>query len=128
MSHWAYPGVKVVRSLGLLDGGYENNYRLEEKMSKWRFQNLANKVILKAGVEYPVIEVNDPPSNEEFIINIVKVVDKNVKEYEDGITILKEKGIMTEILEPYFQDKNAQGNAAEVTWLAANLYTFLTSN
>jgi hypothetical protein len=128
MSHWAYPGVKVVRSLGLLDGGYENNYRLEEKMSKWRFQNLVNKVILKAGVEYPVIEVNDPPSNEEFIINIAKVVDKNVKEYEDGVTILKEKGIMTEILEPYFQDKNAQGNAAEVTWLAANLYTFLTSN
>jgi len=97
-------------------------------MSKWRFQNLVNKVILKAGVEYPVIEVNDPPSNEEFIINIAKVVDKNVKEYEDGVTILKEKGIMTEILEPYFQDKNAQGNAAEVTWLAANLYTFLTSN
>lgn len=128
MNHWAYPGVKIVRSLGLLDGGYENNYRLEEKMSKWRFQNLVNKVVLKAGVEYPVIEVNDPPSNEEFVMNIAKVVDRDVKEYEEAISILKEKKIMTEILEPYFQNKEAQGSAAEVTWLTANFYTYLTSN
>ncbi len=126
MSHWAYPGVKVVRSLGLLDGGYDNDYRLEEKMSKWRFQNLINKVLQKAGVEYPTIEVNDPPTNEEFVLNVAKVIDKEIKNYEEGIKLLKEKGIITEILEPYFQNKDAQGNAAEVTWLIANLYTFLT--
>jgi hypothetical protein len=106
MSHWAYPGVKVVRSLGLLDGGYENNYRLEEKMSKWRFQNLINKVILKAGVEHPVIEVNDPPSNGEFVMNIAKVIDRNIKDYDKALALLREKGILTMELEPYFQNKS----------------------
>ena len=127
MSHWAYPGVKVVRSLGLLDGGYENNYRLEEKMSKWRYQNLINKVVLKAGVEHPVIEVNDPPSNGEFVMNIAKVIDKNIKDYDQALALLREKGILTMELEPYFQNKDHQGNAAEVTYLVANLYTWLVS-
>ncbi len=125
MNHWAYPGVRVVRSLGLLDGGYDNDYRLEEKMSKWRFQNLINRILLKVGKDHPIIEVNDPAINEEFVLSIARVIDKNIKNYEDGLELLKEKGIMTEILEPYFQDKNAQSNAGEVTWLAANFYTFL---
>lgn len=125
MKHWAYPGVKVVRSLGLLDGGYDNDYRLEEKMSKWRFQNLINKIIQKVGVDHPVIEVNDPPVNKEFVISIAKVIDKNIKGYDEAMKLLKDKGIMTEVLEPYFKDKEAQSNAAEVTWLTGNLYTFL---
>lgn len=125
MNHWAYPGVKVVRSLGLLDGGYDNDYRLEEKMGKWRFQNLINKVLLKVGKDYPTIEVNDPPTNEEFVLSIAKVLDNKVANYEDGMQLLIEQGIMTETLEPYFRDKDGQGNAGEVTWLTANLYTFL---
>lgn len=36
MDHWAYSGVKVIRSLGLLDGGYSNDYRLDEAVGKWR--------------------------------------------------------------------------------------------
>ena len=39
MNHWAYDGVKVLRSLGLLDGGYNNDYKLDVPMGKWRYQN-----------------------------------------------------------------------------------------
>ncbi len=125
MSHWAYPGVKVVRALGLLDGGYDNDYRLEEKMSKWRYQNLINKVIAKASFDYPTIEVNDPPKNTEFILETAKVIDQKIKSYEEAFELLKEKEIMTPLLEPYFTDQEGQAQAAEVTWLVANLYTYL---
>ena len=100
MEHWAYPGVKVVRALGLLDGGYQNDYRLDEKMGKWRFQNLINKVLFKAGIEHPLIEVNDPPNNEEFILNIASVLDPEITEYGEAIEVLKDGGILTEVLEP----------------------------
>ncbi len=38
--HWAYPGLKFVRSYGLVFGGYENEYDLDEKMSEGKFINL----------------------------------------------------------------------------------------
>ena len=40
MSHWAYSGVKTLRSLGLLDGGYNNDYGLDNELGKWKFQNM----------------------------------------------------------------------------------------
>lgn len=125
MKHWAYEGVKVIRSLGLLDGGYDNDYRLEEKMSKWRYQNLINKVLVKAGLDHPTIEVNDPPKNAEFILQTAKVLDPAIRSYQEALDLLKEKGIMTEILQPYFADQEGQAEAAEVTYLVANLYNFL---
>ena len=51
MSHWAYKGVKTLRALGLLDGGYDNNYHLDETIGRWRYQNMVNGVLKKAGVE-----------------------------------------------------------------------------
>ena len=50
MLHWAYPGVKVLRSLGILDGGYSNDYKLDEPISRWRYQNMVNNVLKKSGI------------------------------------------------------------------------------
>ena len=70
--HWAYEGVKVIRSLGLLDGGYNNDYRLEEPMGKWRFQNLINRTLQKANKEPEnYIEVPEPPTNEDILVSTV---------------------------------------------------------
>ncbi len=38
MDHWAYPGVKVMRELGLIEGGYENDYGLEREINKWNLE------------------------------------------------------------------------------------------
>jgi len=35
MDHWAYPGVKVMRRLGLAAGGYANDYHLEQAIMYW---------------------------------------------------------------------------------------------
>jgi hypothetical protein len=49
MAHWAYQGLAVLRRLGLAEGGYQNDYRLEAVMDKWRYQYLLNGVVKKAG-------------------------------------------------------------------------------
>ena len=51
MDHWAYPGVKVLRSLGVLDGGYDNNYYLDDAITMNRYQNMVNNAVKKAGFE-----------------------------------------------------------------------------
>jgi hypothetical protein len=38
--HWAYPGLKFMRSYGLVFGGYENDYKLDAEMSEQKFINL----------------------------------------------------------------------------------------
>lgn len=45
MDHWAYPGVRVMRELGLIEGGYANDYGLEREINKWNLENKLNKVL-----------------------------------------------------------------------------------
>lgn len=39
-NHWAYEGLKFVRGLGLVAGGYDNNYRLDEPIAEQRLINM----------------------------------------------------------------------------------------
>ena len=124
--HWAYPGVKTIRSLGLLDGGYNNDYRLEEPMGKWRFQNLINKTLEKAGhppAQY--IEVNEPPTNGEILKSAAYGLGQKAETPDQARQILQEAGILTEELIPYFAADTKQPQAAEVIMLVANMYEYL---
>ena len=67
MDHWAYAGVRTLRALGLLDGGYANDYNLEAAMEKWRFQYYLNGVFEKSGLRMPPVEVSAAPTNEEIL-------------------------------------------------------------
>ena len=121
--HWAYSGVKTIRSLGLLDGGYNNDYRLEVPIDKWRFQNMLNNTLAKAGhppAQY--IEVNEPPTNGEILKSVVFGLGQKAETPDQARQILQEAGILTEELIPYFEDDTKQPQAAEVIMLVANLY------
>ncbi len=124
MDHWAYPGVKVIRSLGLLDGGYDNNYHLEDTMSKWRYQNMINKAMAKAGLTLDYIEVSDNPTNAEIIATVAKILDSTAVRYADQLADIQAAGIMDEQLAAYFTDSTKQPQAAEVVMLVANLYQY----
>ena len=130
MHHWAYPGVKVLRSLGILDGGYSNDYKLDEPISRWRYQNMVNHVLKKAGIMQEYIEVNDNPPNRQIIGTTARAIAaaegiKYVNEYQVYVEALKERGILTEALQPYFADGEKNPNAAEVVQLMANVYEYL---
>ena len=130
MNHWAYPGVKVLRSLGILDGGYDNDYKLDEPVSRWRYQNMVNNVLKKAGMEQAYIEVNDNPPNRQIIGTTARAIAaaegmKYENDYHVYLQALEERGILTENLKPYFADGEAQPEVAEVVQLMANMYMYL---
>ena len=130
MDHWAYPGVKVLRSLGILDGGYSNDYKLDEPISRWRYQNMINNVLKKAGVVQDYIEVNDNPPNRQIIGTTARAIAaaesvKYENDYNVYLQALEERGILTDALKPYFADGEKNPNAAEVVQLMANVYLYL---
>ena len=125
MGHWAYPGVKVIRGLGLLDGGYSNDYRLDEAVGKWRLQNMINNSMKKTGKEVPAIEVSDPPTNGEMIAAVARIAGVDAADYAGQMEGLQQLGILTEEIAGRMGAETAAPMAAEAIMLVANLYTFM---
>lgn len=125
MNHWAYPGVKVIRSLGLLDGGYSNDYRLEEPMGKWRLQNMINNSLKKTGSEFALVEdIADPVTNGNMISVAARLADVNADTYEAQLDGLQETGIVNDEIRNHLGAENETPMAAEAIMIVANLYQY----
>lgn len=132
MDHWAYPGVKVLRSLGMLDGGYDNNYYLDDTITMNRYQNMVNNAVKKAGFALSEkIYVNEEIPARQIIGTMARAVielegaDKLADDNDVYMNALKERGIMTDELAEYFTDMEAAPNAGAVTLLTARFYSYL---
>lgn len=132
MDHWAYPGVKVLRSLGVLDGGYDNNYYLDDTITMNRYQNMVNNAVKKAGFELSEkIYVNEEIPARQITGTMARAVielegaDKLADDNDVYMNALKERGIMTDELAEYFTDMEAAPNAGAVTLLTARFYSYL---
>lgn len=128
MDNWAYPGLKTLRSLGFLGGGYDNNYELDEPLSKNRYQNMLNGSLRKLGFPpEPAIQVNDDPPVRQVIGTMARAAAQleGVSLPDDFDTYrgyLSQKGILTEDLAPYFSEAEKRPNGAETIQLVANFY------
>ena len=132
MDHWAYPGVKVLRSLGVLDGGYDNNYYLDDTITMNRYQNMVNNAVKKAGFALSEkIYVNEEVPARQIIGTMARAVielegaDKLADDNDVYMNALKERGIMTDELAEYFTDMEAAPNAGAVTLVTARFYSYL---
>lgn len=132
VDHWAYPGVKVLRSLGVLDGGYDNSYRLDEDVTMNRYQNMVNNAVRKAGFSLDEkILVNENPPTRQIIGTMARAciqIEGAEKLAEDNavyMQALKERGIMTDELKSHFSDMEATPDAGAVTLLTARFYSYL---
>lgn len=132
MDHWAYPGVKVLRSLGVLDGGYDNNYYLDDAITMNRYQNMVNNAVKKAGFELSEkIYVNENVPARQIIGTMaracIEIEGAETLENDNDVYMqaLKERGIMTDELESYFSDMEATPTAGAVTMLTARFYSYL---
>lgn len=132
MSHWAYSGVKVLRSLGVLDGGYDNNYYLDDDITMNRYQNMVNNAVKKAGFTLKEkIYVNENPPARQIIGTMARacIELEGAEKIADDNTLyleaLKERDIMTDELESYFSDMEATPEAGAVTLLTARFYSYL---
>lgn len=132
MDHWAYPGVKVLRSLGVLDGGYDNNYYLDDAITMNRYQNMVNNAVKKAGFELAdKIYVNEDVPTRQIIGTMARAcieiegADKLENDNDVYLQALKDRGIMTDALEEYFDAMEATPSAGAVTMLTARFYSYL---
>ena len=131
MDHWAYDGVKTLRAIGLLDGGYNNDYHLEEAMGKWRFQTMINGIAQKTDLaRIGYLEVGEQPSNEEILSSCTILVQAKESSaemltYEEMLAVLVEREILNAPLLGYYTHANTNPQAAEVVQLCANVYRYL---
>jgi len=130
MDHWAYPAVVVTRELGLIEGGYNNDYRLEREATKWSIENKLNKVIRVAHERNPVVELRrvEIPlelTQKDLIIGVAEGVTGKKLPFGQALDLLREKNIFTADLEGHIKDWDAVPQFAEMLVLSANLYEYL---
>jgi len=126
MDHWAYAGVKVLRSLGQMDGGYSNDYGLDKEISKGRLQNLLNNTMSKTGKEIEkVTDISDPVTNRSMISAIARIAEIDAESYDAQIAALQEKGILTDTILQHMGAETDTPMVAEAAMIVANLYTFM---
>lgn len=131
MDHWAYDGLKVIRSMGFADGGYDNDYRLDEIVSGPRFANMMNTVVKKSGLALePRIAVNEETNNEEMLTALaekVAALDGSAApaDFAASVQFLQARSILDATLAENFADPSATADAASCYMLAARLYEYL---
>lgn len=126
MDHWAYPAVKVLRGLGLMDGGYSNDYGLDKLLTNGRLQNLLNNTMSKTGKEIEkVLDVPSPVTNNSLIAVAARVAGVTIEGYDNQIAALMDLGILTDNILQHMGAENETPMVAEAAMIIANLYTFM---
>jgi hypothetical protein len=130
MDHWAYPGVRVMRELGLIEGGYENNYGLERKINKWNLENKLNKVLRVAYERNPQVklrrvEIPLTVNQKELVMAVAEGLTGKKMSFSQARTFLAEQEILSDELVERITDGEETPSFAEMLVLLANLYEFL---
>ena len=126
MDHWAYSGVKTLRSLALVSGGYSNEYGLDVPLSKGKLQNLLNNTMSKTGKDVEkVLDVPENVTNNNMVSVIARIAGVDAEGYGDQIAVLKEKDILTDEILQHMGAENDTPMVAEAVMIIANLYTFM---
>ena len=120
-NHWAYEGVKTLRSLGLVYGSYENDYRLDEPITRAEFEDMAKGLLPKGWSDAVNREGNSAITCGQITDTIAILLTNGFVGSSTPVGYLAEEGIMTEQLQPYFTDDNRVPNRAEVIMLLANV-------
>lgn len=130
MDHWAYPSVKLMRELGLIEGGYNNDYRLERPATKWSIQNKINKVIRVAHDKNPAnelfkVEVPEELTKRDLVIAAAEGLTGKKLPFEEAKLLLEDKKVLTSELEQRISDWNQVPDFAEMLTLLAHLYQYM---
>jgi hypothetical protein len=133
MEHWAYPGLRVIRALGMAAGGYSNEYGLDDPVSFMRGQNilneLANRLMKKIpGKEIPVIYFKEGTVDQLYLAEkIAYLIDQNAPKGEEAWTMLESLGIIDPELSRQMGDPAAEATVGVLYVLGARAYEMLVS-
>jgi hypothetical protein len=119
MEHWAYPGLRVMRELGLAAGGYANDYHLDTPIHYWDANYVFNQITM--GTE----EFNFPENitRGHLLTAAVQVLTGCAVSPAEAVAILMEKGFLTEEEGKYYTAVEDNPTFGELYVLAALLYT-----
>lgn len=127
MDHWAYPGLKAMRSLGLAAGGYGNNYRLEDSIQYWDADYLLESVLkrvqqLKPDFAYTTVPFPQNMTRKDLLLSLSQVLNGEQLPLEETIELLEKKGILTSEIKEHMTDLQGTPTFAELYMLLARIY------
>jgi hypothetical protein len=130
MEHWAYPGVKVMRELGLAAGGYTNDYRLDAPIQYWDADFMLGRVLkrveeLKPGLKVTEVSFPQDMTRADLIQGISQVINSEKLSLDKAITLLQRKGIITADIEEQMGDMQLAPTFGELYMLLAKIYEVL---
>ncbi|MDX9873089.1 MAG: FAD-dependent oxidoreductase, partial [Clostridia bacterium] len=130
MEHWAYPAVKITRELGLIEGGYNNDYRLEREATKWSIQNKFNKVLRVAHERNPEValrsvELPETVTGEDLVRAAAEGLSGRKLPFDEALELLRKEGIITAEIEAHIPDWKRVPQFAEMLALSANMFEYL---
>lgn len=130
MDHWAYPGVRVMRELGLIEGGYSNDYRLEREVNKWNVQNKLNKVLRVAHERNPAVPLRQVEVPEQVDMRVLvqtaaQGLTGRAMDFEQALALLEKEGIYTPALAEHNPSWDDTPDFARLLTMLANLYEVL---
>ncbi len=122
-----------MRELGLIEGGYNNDYRLEREAGKWSIQNKFNKVLRLAAEQNPQrpkISVSLPEvlTGEDMLIAAAEGLSGEKLSFAEARQLLLDKGILTAEIEARAAEWSTVPRFAEMLMISANLYQYLCYN
>lgn len=130
MEHWAYPGMQVMRRLGLAAGGYSNNYRLDDPIQYWDANYFVNTTLQRAAffkpgtVFYPV-EFSPELNSGRLLAGVAQSLTGRELPVEQAEQVLREKRIFDEDLAAHFQDYGQVPTFGQLYALMGRVYEYL---
>lgn len=127
MDHWAYPGVKTMRRLGLAAGGYSNNYRLEDTIQYWDADYMLNSVLkrleqLKPDFTYIPVQFPQNLTRKELLVGLSGVLSGEQLSINEAIELLEKKGILIPEIKNHMPDMESAPTFGELYMLLAGMY------
>jgi hypothetical protein len=131
MDHWAYPGLRVIRALGMASGGYHNQYGLDQPVRFLRGQNvlneLANRIEKKIpGKDIPVIYFKEGTVDALYLAEkIAYLIDQEAPKGEAAWAYLESAGIMDAALSLQIGDPLSEASVGVLYVLGARAYEYI---
>ncbi|MDR1204432.1 MAG: FAD-dependent oxidoreductase [Peptococcaceae bacterium] len=127
MSHWAYDSVRVMRLLGLAEGGYGNDYGLDREVSGTALRNRLNKVLRliheRSGrLELRKIQAPDAVTVKTILEKAAWGITGEEMDFEAAYAFLDSEGLLTEAFKAHVGNWEDAPDLALLYVLLAKVY------
>lgn len=129
MNHWTYPGLKIIRELGLAAGGYSNDYHLDTFINHWDAAYVINQTLERTK------DINGQktmfPENincGHLFVEVVRALSGCEYSPEDAYEFLLEKHFLTGQEAKHFSDLTKRPTFGELYFLSAVIVKNVAEN